>query len=50
MKESHLRLAKELIEIKTKERVGTIEFEDGSGSTFIYTIEHNPHIKKFIRL
>ena len=50
MKQSHLRLAKELIQIKTKQRVITIDFEDGSGSTFLYTTEQYPHIKKFIRL
>ena len=50
MKQSHLRLAKELIEIKTKSKVSTIDFEDGSGNTFIYTTVENPGNIKFIRL
>jgi len=50
MKQSHLRLAKELIEIKTKSKVSTIDFEDGSGSTFNYTTVDSPRENKFIRL
>jgi hypothetical protein len=50
MKQSHLRLAKELIEIKIGSKILTIDFEDGSGNTFIYTTVDNPGETKFIRL
>jgi hypothetical protein len=50
MKQSHLRLAKELIEIKIASKINTIDFEDGSGSTFIYTTVGSPRDNKFIRL
>ena len=50
MKQSHLRLAKELLEIKIASKVLTIDFEDGSGNTFIYTTVDNPNDIQFIRL
>jgi hypothetical protein len=50
MKEAHLQLAKELIELKFKIEVLTIDFEDGSGLKFIVTTKSNPIKKQFVRL
>jgi hypothetical protein len=50
MKEAHLELAKELIELKFKVKVITIDFEDGSGKKFIVTTNINPLKKRFVRL
>ena len=50
MRQSHLRLAKELIEIKIASKINTIDFEDGSGNTFIYTTVDDPGKIKFIKL
>ena len=47
---SHLRLAKELIELKFKVQIATIDFEDGSGSKFIVTTKQAPTLKQFVRL
>ena len=47
---AHLNLAKELIELKFKVKVETIEFEDGSGKKFIVTTTDNPLRKRFINL
>ena len=50
MKEAHLKLAKELIELKFKIEVLSIDFEDGSGLKFIVTTKSNPLKKQFVRL
>jgi hypothetical protein len=50
MLRAHLDLAKELIELKFKVKVETIEFEDGSGKKFIVTTTDNPLRKRFINL
>jgi hypothetical protein len=50
MLRSHLDLAKELIELKFKVKVETIDFEDGSGKKFIVTTTDNPLRKRFIKL
>ena len=50
MVKSHLDLAKELIELKFKVKVNTIDFEDGSGKKFIVTTTDNPLRKRFIKL
>jgi len=50
LEKSHLELAKELIELKYKVKVITIEFEDGSGKKFIITTTNNPLIKQFVKL
>lgn len=47
---AHLELAKELIELKFKVKVITIDFEDGSGKKFIVTTNINPLKKRFVRL
>ncbi len=50
LERSHLDLAKELIELKFKVKVNTIDFEDGSGKKFIVTTTDNPLRKRFIKL
>lgn len=50
MQKAHLQLAKELIELKFKVQVTSIEFEDGSGKNFIVTTKSNPLQKQFIKL
>ena len=50
MLRSHLDLAKELIELKFKVKVETIEFEDGSGKKFIVTTTTQPLKKQFVKL
>lgn len=50
MQQAHLQLAKELIELKFKVQVTSIEFEDGSGKNFIITTKSNPLRKQFVRL
>ncbi len=50
MLRAHLDLAKELIELKFKIKVITIDFEDGSGKKFIVTTTDNPLRKRFIKL
>ena len=50
MTSAHLDLAKELIELKYKVKVTTIDFEDGSGKNFIVTTTDNPLRKRFIKL
>ena len=47
---SHLDIAKELIELKFKVQVASIEFEDGSGKKFIVTTKSNPLRKQFVKL
>jgi hypothetical protein len=47
---AHLDLAKELIELKFKVKINTIDFEDGSGKKFIVTTTDNPLRKRFINL
>ena len=50
LERSHLDLAKQLIELKYKVQVISIQFEDGSGKKFIVTTKSNPLQKQFIRL
>ena len=50
MVRSHLDLAKELIELKFKVQIISIDFEDGSGKKFIVTTKSNPLKKQFVRL
>jgi hypothetical protein len=50
MVRSHLDLAKELIELKFKVNIISIDFEDGSGKKFIVTTKSNPLKKQFVRL
>ena len=50
MVSSHLDLAKELIELKFKVKINTIDFEDGSGKKFIVTTVSNPLKKQFVKL
>jgi len=50
MQETHLRLAKELIEIKYLIKVDSIRFEDGSGSKFLVTATGSPKAERFIQL
>ena len=50
MEQSHLAIAKELIELKWNVKVVTIEFEDGSGRKFIVTDDINPSKKRFVML
>jgi len=50
MEQSHLAIAKELIELKWNVKVVTIEFEDGSGRKFIVTDDTNPAKKRFVML
>lgn len=50
MLQSHLDLAKELIELKFKVNIISIDFEDGSGKKFIVTTKDNPLKKRFVRL
>lgn len=50
MVRSHLDLAKELIELKYKVQIISIDFEDGSGKKFIVTTKSNPLRKQFIKL
>ena len=50
MEQSHLAIAKELIELKWNVKVATIEFEDGSGRKFIVTDDINPSKKRFVML
>lgn len=50
MQQAHLQLAKELIELKFKVQVTSIEFEDGSGKNFIITTKSNPLRKQFVKL
>ena len=50
MQQAHLELAKELIELKFKVKVITIDFEDGSGKKFIVTTKSNPLKKQFVIL
>lgn len=48
MKENHLRIAKKLIEVMYNVNIASINFEDGSGSTFIVTLANGEN--KFYRL
>jgi hypothetical protein len=53
MKEAHLQLAKQLIELKHLRegiKVTSIDFEDGSGRTFIFSTTIDLNHKMFIRL
>ena len=50
MEQSHLAIAKELIELKWNVKVITIEFEDGSGKKFIVTDDSDPAKKRFVML
>ena len=50
MERNHLKLAKELIELKFKVKVILINFEDGSGNKFIVTTTRNPLMKQFVVL
>lgn len=50
MKKGHLEIARQLIELKFKVKVISIEFEDGSGRCFIITTSTNPLKKQFVRL
>jgi len=50
MQQAHLELAKELIELKFKVKLISIEFEDGSGKKFIVTTTTNPLKKQFVIL
>jgi hypothetical protein len=50
MTAAHLDLAKELIELKYKLKIITIDFEDGSGKNFIVTTVDNPLRKRFVKL
>ena len=50
MVRSHLDLAKELIELKFKVKIISIDFEDGSGKKFIVTTTDNPLKKRFVKL
>jgi hypothetical protein len=53
MKEAHLQLAKHLIELKHLRedvKVAYIDFEDGSGKSFIFSTTVNPNHKMHIRL
>ena len=50
MVKSHLDLAKELIELKFKVKIISIDFEDGSGKKFIVTTTDNPLKKRFVKL
>ena len=50
MQQAHLELAKELIELKFKVKVITIDFEDGSGKKFIVSTKSNPLKKQFVIL
>jgi hypothetical protein len=50
MVRSHLDLAKELIELKFKVNIISIDFEDGSGKKFIVTTTDNPLKKRFVKL
>jgi hypothetical protein len=50
MEQSHLAIAKELIELKWNVKVVTIEFEDGSGKKFIVTDDFEPAKKRFVML
>jgi hypothetical protein len=44
-----LSIAKELIELKFKVQVISIDFEDGSGRNFIVTTKDNPLKKRFVK-
>ena len=48
MKENHLRIAKKLIEVMYNVNIASINFEDGSGSTFVVTLANGEN--KFYRL
>ena len=50
MQNQHLRIAKQLIELKYNIQVLGIEFEDGSGNKFIVIESSNPAKKRFIVL
>lgn len=50
MKEAHLQLAKEFIELKYRVKILSIEFEDGSGRKFNIVTASNPAKKQFIKL
>lgn len=50
LSQAHLELAKELIWLKFRIEVITIEFEDGSGKNFIVTTKCNPLKKQFVKL
>jgi hypothetical protein len=50
MQQAHLELAKELIELKFKVKVISIEFEDGSGKKFNIITKSNPLKKQFVIL
>lgn len=49
LEKAHLEIAKELIELKYKVKVISIEFEDGSGKKFIVTTSNNPLKKEFVK-
>ena len=50
MQATHLRLAKELIQIRYLIKVDSIRFEDGSGSKFLVTATGSPKEERFIQL
>lgn len=50
MKNGHLEIARQLIELKFGVKVTSIEFEDGSGRSFNVTTSTNPLKKQHIRL
>jgi hypothetical protein len=50
MKDNHLRIAKELIEVRYGVEITSIDFEDGSGSKFIITTTSKPFKKQFVVL
>ena len=50
LERAHLELAKELIELKFKVKLISIDFEDGSGKKFIVTTVNNPLKNQFVRL
>ena len=45
-----LDIARQLIELKYKVKINTIDFEDGSGYKFIVTTTNNPLKKQFVKL
>ena len=50
MQATHLRLAKELIELRYLIKVDSIRFEDGSGSKFLVTSAEGSKAERFIQL
>jgi hypothetical protein len=50
MEKSHLRIAKEYIELLFKVEVLSIDFRDGVGNKFIVTTKDNPLKKQFVSI